>query len=53
MKKYGKYLWLDPGEKQVQDYSLKVILDVVNRYDIDGVHIDDYFYPYPQRRRAR
>ncbi|MGB3759968.1 MAG: family 10 glycosylhydrolase [Rivularia sp. (in: cyanobacteria)] len=49
VKKYGKYLWLDPGEKQVQDYSLKVILDVVNRYDIDGVHIDDYFYPYPQR----
>ncbi len=49
VKKYGKYLWLDPGEKQVQDYSLKVILDVVRRYDIDGVHIDDYFYPYPQR----
>ena len=52
VKKYGKYLWLDPGEKQVQDYSLKVILDVVNRYDIDGVHIDDYFYPYPQRDEA-
>ncbi|MEA5594505.1 glycoside hydrolase family 10 protein [Rivularia sp. UHCC 0363] len=49
VKQYGKYLWLDPGEKQVQDYSLKVILDVVRRYDIDGVHIDDYFYPYPQR----
>lgn len=49
VKKYGKYLWLDPGEKQVKDYSLKVILDVVRRYDIDGVHIDDYFYPYPER----
>jgi uncharacterized lipoprotein YddW (UPF0748 family) len=49
VKQYGKYLWLDPGEKEVQDYSLKVIMDVVRRYDIDGVHIDDYFYPYPQR----
>lgn len=49
VKQYGNYLWLDPGEKAVQDYSLKVIMDVVSRYDIDGVHIDDYFYPYPQR----
>ncbi|MFH7026350.1 MAG: glycoside hydrolase family 10 protein [Heteroscytonema crispum UTEX LB 1556] len=49
VKQYGKYLWLDPGEKEVQDYSLKVIMDVVRRYDIDGVHIDDYFYPYPER----
>ncbi|RCJ29145.1 hypothetical protein A6770_00685 [Nostoc minutum NIES-26] len=51
VKRYGKYLWLDPGEKAVQEYSLKVILDVVNRYDIDGVHIDDYFYPYPERNK--
>src|SRR5579871_770045 len=46
VKSYGGYLWLDPGERAVQDYSLRVILDVVHRYDIDGVHIDDYFYPY-------
>jgi uncharacterized lipoprotein YddW (UPF0748 family) len=49
VKKYGKYLWLDPGEKEVQDYSLSVVLDVVRRYDIDGVHFDDYFYPYPEQ----
>ncbi len=49
VKQYGKYLWLDPGEKAAQDYSVKVIMDVVSRYDIDGVHIDDYFYPYPER----
>lgn len=49
VKQYGKYLWLDPGEKAVQDYTIKVIQDVVDRYDIDAVHIDDYFYPYPQR----
>lgn len=49
VKQYGKFLWLDPGEQAVQDYSIKVIMDVVRRYDIDGVHIDDYFYPYPEQ----
>jgi uncharacterized lipoprotein YddW (UPF0748 family) len=39
------WLWLDPGERDAQAYSLKVILDVVKRYDIDGVQFDDYFYP--------
>lgn len=47
VKTYGKYLWLDPGEPIVQKRSLDVMLDVVKRYDVDGVHMDDYFYPYP------
>ena len=47
VREYGKYLWLDPGERAVQDYSLEVVMDVVKRYDIDGVHFDDYFFPYP------
>lgn len=47
-KKYGKLLWMDPGEEVVREHTLRVILDVVKRYDIDGVHIDDYFYPYPE-----
>lgn len=47
VKKYGKYLWMDPGEEAASRHTLDVILDVVRRYDIDGVHIDDYFYPYP------
>ncbi len=47
VKSYDRYLWMDPGEKTVQKRSLDVIFDVVKRYDIDGVHIDDYFYPYP------
>lgn len=47
VRTYGKYKWLDPGLHDVQEHSLKVIMDVVKRYDIDGVHIDDYFYPYP------
>ena len=47
VKTYGNYKWLDPGQPAVADWSLKVIQDVVDRYDVDGVHIDDYFYPYP------
>lgn len=47
VKAYGKYLWMDPGEEAAVKQTLDVVLDVVRRYDIDGVHIDDYFYPYP------
>ncbi len=49
VRKYGNYLWLDPSDAEVQTYSLSVVLDVVRRYDIDGVHFDDYFYPYPEK----
>lgn len=44
---YGDFLWLDPGLPEVKEYTINVIMDVVRRYDIDGVHFDDYFYPYP------
>jgi uncharacterized lipoprotein YddW (UPF0748 family) len=47
VKSYGGQLWMDPGEAAASAQTLNVILDVVRRYDIDGVHIDDYFYPYP------
>lgn len=47
VKSYGKYRWLDPGIPEAREHSLSVVSDVVKRYDIDGVHIDDYFYPYP------
>ena len=47
VKTYGRDLWMDPGEPAAAQRTLDVILDVVRRYDIDGVHIDDYFYPYP------
>jgi uncharacterized lipoprotein YddW (UPF0748 family) len=46
VKHYGEFLWMDPGEKATQRHSLAVILDVVKRYDVDGIHLDDYFYPY-------
>ncbi|WP_207432087.1 glycoside hydrolase family 10 protein [Sabulibacter ruber] len=41
------YHWLDPAQKGTQDHSYAVVMDLVKRYDIDGVHFDDYFYPYP------
>jgi len=47
VKRFGQYLWLDPGEREVQEHSLRVVMDVVQRYDIDAVHFDDYFYPDP------
>ena len=40
-------LWFDPGEPEVQQWTLDVVTDVLTRYDIDAVHLDDYFYPYP------
>jgi uncharacterized lipoprotein YddW (UPF0748 family) len=50
---YGTQLWLDPGDPAVHDRSMRAILDIVNRYDVDGVHLDDYFYPYPQSDSAK
>ena len=47
VRTYGTYGWMDPGEPAVMEHTLAVMLDVVRRYDVDGVHIDDYFYPYP------
>ena len=47
VRQYGGYLWLDPGEPSATEHTRQVVLDVVRRYDIDGVHFDDYFYPYP------
>jgi uncharacterized lipoprotein YddW (UPF0748 family) len=44
---------MDPGEAAVRKRTIDVILDVVRRYDIDGVHLDDYFYPYPVLDRRR
>ncbi|MBC7844590.1 MAG: family 10 glycosylhydrolase [Gemmatimonadaceae bacterium] len=49
VKRYGTHLWMDPGEPSVIAKSIAVIVDVVKRYDVDGVHIDDYFYPYKER----
>jgi uncharacterized lipoprotein YddW (UPF0748 family) len=47
VREYGNYLWMDPGEPMAQRHTLAVVLDIVKRYDVDGVHTDDYYYPYP------
>ena len=41
----GMY-WFDPASQKTQDHASNVVMDIVKRYDIDGVHFDDYFYPY-------
>ena len=46
---YGDQLWLDPGEPAAREHVLRVVMDVVRRYDVDGVMFDDYFYPYPEK----
>jgi len=52
VKSYGGFQWLDPGEPTASEQTVSVILDVVRRYDVDGVQIDDYFYPYPVAANA-
>jgi uncharacterized lipoprotein YddW (UPF0748 family) len=49
VRQYGQYLWLDPGSKSARQHSLDVVMDIVWNYDIDGIHLDDYFYPYKER----
>jgi len=45
--KYGKQLYFDPAEPEAREHTVKVIADIVARYDVDAIHFDDYFYPYP------
>ena len=53
VRSYGPYLWMDPGDPAVRRRTLRAIVDVVKRYDVDGVHIDDYFYPYPELKNGK
>ena len=45
--KVGSWLWMDPGDPAVHDHIIRVVEDVVRRYAVGGVVVDDYFYPYP------
>lgn len=49
VRAYGDQSWMDPAEPRAAGRLLAVVRDVLQRYDVDGVHIDDYFYPYPVR----
>ena len=46
-KKYSGQVYFDPGEPASREHVVKVVRDIVTRYDVDGIHFDDYFYPYP------
>lgn len=48
VRRYGAFLWLDPGDPAVRELTTRVVLDIVRRYDVDAIHMDDYFYPYPE-----
>ncbi len=52
IRHYGSQTWLDPGEPESQTRALDAVLDVVKRYDVDGIVFDDYFYPYPEGGRG-
>ena len=43
---YGGTLYFDPGNKEAQRWVVNVVRDMVHRYDLDAIHMDDYFYPY-------
>ncbi|WP_030168626.1 glycoside hydrolase family 10 protein [Spirillospora albida] len=48
VRKYGGGMWYDPGIPRVRELVTNAVMDVVAKYDIDAVHFDDYFYPYPE-----
>lgn len=44
---YGDKMCLNPGIPEAREYVRSVVEDIVTRYGVDGIHLDDYFYPYP------
>ena len=44
---YDGLTLLNPAIKENRDFICEVVSDILTRYDVDGLHIDDYFYPYP------
>lgn len=47
------YWWMDPSLEATRDHSYNVVIDLISRYDLDGIHFDDYFYPYPEYNNFR
>ncbi len=44
--RHGKKLYFDPAYPETREFLTTVVKDIVTRYDLDGIHFDDYFYPY-------
>ncbi len=53
VRRYGGLSWMDPGIPAVRDWVIESIVEVVRNYDVDGIHLDDYFYPYPLKNRGK
>jgi uncharacterized lipoprotein YddW (UPF0748 family) len=53
VRRIGNSLWLDPGEPAVREHTVAVVRDILQRYAVAGVILDDYFYPYPGRAYPR
>ena len=49
---YGDQLYFDPALPESRNHICKVVTDIVSRYDVDAIHMDDYFYPYPIKGRT-
>ncbi|MDE6486475.1 MAG: family 10 glycosylhydrolase [Muribaculaceae bacterium] len=45
--RYAGKIYFDPGLPANREHICRVVADIVDRYDVDGIHFDDYFYPYP------
>lgn len=50
---YDNKLYFDPGLPENREFIYQVVKDIVSRYDIDAVHMDDYFYPYPAKKDGK
>lgn len=51
VRQYNSYLWLDPGIQEAQEHTLAIVSEILSRYNVDGIHLDDYFYPYPEKKK--
>ena len=46
---YNNHLYFDPALPESRRHICMVVADIVSRYDVDAIHMDDYFYPYPAK----
>jgi uncharacterized lipoprotein YddW (UPF0748 family) len=53
VRRVSSSLWMDPGDAAVRQHVIRVVKDLVSRYAVAGIVLDDYFYPYPSRGLPR
>lgn len=49
---YDGKKYFNPALQEVRDHFTKIVTDIITRYNVDGIHIDDYFYPYPDKKNS-